>query len=192
LLKLFKRVTETDEELIGKYRETNNQEYVGRLFERYATFVFAISMKYLKDKEKSRDNTMQVFEKLLDNLKRFEVKNFKAWLHMITKNQCLMLLRSEKTRNKNITLYSNDEKSFMENEIEPHLDDVNEKEINLSHLNEALKSLAEKQRICVELFYLQEKSYNEVSEITGFTMNEVKSFIQNGKRNLKIYLTNAQ
>lgn len=192
MLKLFKRVTETDEELIGKYRETNNQEYVGRLFERYATFVFAISMKYLKDKEKSRDNTMQVFEKLLDNLKRFEVKNFKAWLHMITKNQCLMLLRSEKTRNKNITLYSNDEKSFMENEIEPHLDDVNEKEINLSHLNEALKSLAEKQRICVELFYLQEKSYNEVSEITGFTMNEVKSFIQNGKRNLKIYLTNAQ
>jgi RNA polymerase sigma factor (sigma-70 family) len=80
----------------------------------------------------------------------------------------------------------------MENEIDPHHDDVNEKEINLSNLNEALKSLAEKQRICVELFYLQEKSYNEVAEITGFTMNEVKSFIQNGKRNLKIYLTNAQ
>lgn len=192
MLKLFKRITETDEELIGKYRETNNQEFVGRLFERYATFVFAISMKYLKDKEKSRDNTMLVFEKLLDNLKRFEVKNFKAWLHMITKNQCLMLLRSEKTRNKNINLYSNDEKSFMENEIDPHHDDVNEKEINLSNLNEAIKSLAEKQRICVELFYLQEKSYNEVAEITGFTMNEVKSFIQNGKRNLKIYLTNAQ
>lgn len=192
MLKLFKRVTETDEELIGKYRETNNQEFVGRLFERYATFVFAISMKYLKDKEKSRDNTMLVFEKLLDNLKRFEVKNFKAWLHMITKNQCLMLLRSEKTRNKNINLYSNDEKSFMENEIDPHHDDVNEKEINLSNLNEAIKSLTEKQRICVELFYLQEKSYNEVAEITGFTMNEVKSFIQNGKRNLKIYLTNAQ
>jgi RNA polymerase sigma factor (sigma-70 family) len=192
LLKLFKRITETDEELIGKYRETNNQEFVGRLFERYATFVFAISMKYLKDKEKSRDNTMLVFEKLLDNLKRFEVKNFKAWLHMITKNQCLMSLRSEKTRNKNINLYSNDEKSFMENEIDPHHDDVNEKEINLSNLNEAIKSLTEKQRMCVELFYLQEKSYNEVAEITGFTMNEVKSFIQNGKRNLKIYLTNAQ
>lgn len=192
MLKLFKRTTETDEELIEKYRQTNDQDYVGRLFERYATFVFAVSMKYLKDKEKSRDNTMLVFEKLITDLKRFEVKNFKAWLHMITKNQCLMYLRSEKTRNKNISKFVNDEESIMENGMVPHHDEENETEINLTHLNEAIKSLTEKQRICVELFYLQEKCYNEVAEITGFSMNEVKSFIQNGKRNLKIYLINAR
>ena len=192
MLKLFKRTTETDEELIEKYRQTHDQDYVGRLFERYATFVFAISMKYLKDKEKSRDNTMLVFEKLIENLNRFEVKNFKAWLHMITKNQCLMYLRSEKTRNKNISKFVNDEESIMENGMVPHHDEENETEINLSNLNEAIKSLTEKQRICVELFYIQEKCYAEVAELTGFTMNEVKSFIQNGKRNLKIYLTNAR
>jgi len=194
LLKLFKRTIETDEELIALYCKTNDREYVGRLFERYATFVFAVSMKYFKDKEKSRDNTMLVFEKLLDSLKRFEVKNFKAWLHMITRNQCLMTLRSEKTRNKNINRFVSDEESFMENGMVPHHDEENETEINLALLPEAIKTLADKQRICIELFYLQEKSYVEVAEETGFTLNEVKSYIQNGKRNLKIYLssTNAR
>ncbi len=189
MLKLFKRTTETDEELIALYCKTNDREYVGRLFERYATFVFAVSMKYLKDKEKSRDNTMLVFEKLLESLIRFEVKNFKAWLHMITRNQCLMTLRSEKTRNKNIGRFASDEESFMENGMVPHHDEENETEMNLALLPEAIKNLADKQRICIELFYLQEKSYVEVAEETGFTLNEVKSYIQNGKRNLKIYLS---
>jgi RNA polymerase sigma-70 factor (ECF subfamily) len=191
LLKLFKRTVETDEQLIELYRQTNDRDYIGRLFERYASFVFAISMKYLKDKEKSRDNTMVVFEKLLENLNRFDVKNFKAWLHMVTKNQCLMQIRSEKSKSKNLNQFAYEEESFMEKEPELHHDQENDIEINLSNLNEALKTLGEKQKKCIELFYIQEKSYVEVAEITGFTMNEVKSFIQNGKRNLKIYLTSS-
>ena len=190
MLKLFKRTVETDEELIALYCKTKDRDYVGRLFERYATFVFAVSMKYLKDKEKSRDNTMMVFEKLLESLLRFEVKNFKAWLHMITRNQCLMTLRSEKTRAKNQGRFVNDEEIFMENGMVPHHDEENETEMNLALLPEAIKSLGDNQRICIELFYLQEKSYVEVAEETGFSLNEVKSYIQNGKRNLKIYLSN--
>lgn len=189
MLKLFKRTPETDEELIDQYRQTKNSEIVGRLFERYATFVFSVCIKYLRDKEKSRDVTMLVFEKLIDALLRFEVKHFKAWLHMITRNQCLMYLRSEKSKFNKTNRFINDEKSFMENGIVPHHDEKDETEINLSKLPEAMKSLSDKQRICIELFYIQDKSYIEVAEITGFTLNDVKSFIQNGKRNLKIYLT---
>ena len=189
MLKLFKRTIETDEQLIALYCQTKDQEYVGRLFERYATFVFAVSMKYLKDKEKSRDNTMLVFEKLLESLIRFEVKNFKAWLHMITRNQCLMTIRAEKARNKNQSRFITDEESFMENGMVPHHDEENETEMNLELLPEAIKSLGDNQRICIELFYLKEKSYVEVADETGFSLNEVKSFIQNGKRNLKIYLS---
>jgi len=189
LLKLLKHTPETDEELIAQYHRTKDSQIVGRLFERYATFVFAVSVKYLRDKEKSRDITMQVFEKLIDGLLRFEVKYFKSWLYQITKNQCLMYLRSEKTQLKNINQFVNNEKPFMENGTVPHHDEENETEINLSKLPEAMNTLSDKQRTCIELFYLQDKSYVEVAEITGFTLNEVKSFIQNGKRNLKIYLT---
>lgn len=189
MLKLFKRSSDTDEELIDQYRKTKDSEIVGRLFERHATFVFSVSLKYLHDKEKARDVTMQVFEKLLDALLKFEVKYFKAWLHMITKNQCLMYLRSEKTKFKNSTRFINDEKSFMENETVLHHDEKDETELNLSKLPEAMKTLPDKQRICIELFYIQDKSYVEVADITGYSLNEVKSFIQNGKRNLKIYLT---
>ena len=96
MLKLFKRTTESDDELIEQYRRTHNSEIVGRLFERYASFAFAICMKYVKDKEICRDLTMQVFEKLLDLLLRFEVKYFKSWLYQIVKNQCLMYLRTAK------------------------------------------------------------------------------------------------
>ncbi|PIP54685.1 MAG: RNA polymerase subunit sigma-24 [Bacteroidetes bacterium CG23_combo_of_CG06-09_8_20_14_all_32_9] len=189
MLKLLKHTPETDEELIAQYHRTKDSQIVGRLFERYATFVFAVSVKYLRDKEKSRDITMQVFEKLIDGLLRFEVKYFKSWLYQITKNQCLMYLRSEKTQLKNINQFVNNEKPFMENGTVPHHDEENETEINLSKLPEAMNTLSDKQRTCIELFYLQDKSYVEVAEITGFTLNEVKSFIQNGKRNLKIYLT---
>lgn len=189
MLKLFKRSTETDEELIEQYRNTKNSEIVGRLFERYATFVFSVCLKYLRDKEKARDVTMLVFEKLIDALLKFEVKYFKAWLHMITRNQCLMYIRSEKTKFKNTNRFINDEKSFMENETVPHHDEKDETEINISKLPEAMNTLSDKQRTCIELFYIQDKSYVEVAEITGFSLNDVKSFIQNGKRNLKIYLT---
>ncbi len=189
MLKLFKRTAETDEELIEQYRQTKNSEIVGRLFERYASFVFSVCLKYLRDKEKARDITMLVFEKLIEALLKFEVKSFKAWLHMITRNQCLMYLRSEKTKFKNSNRFINDEKSFMENGTVPHHDEKDETEINISKLPEAMNTLSDKQRICIELFYIQDKSYVEVSEITGFTLNDVKSFIQNGKRNLKIYLT---
>lgn len=191
LLKLFKQATESDDELIGQYRRTHNSEIVGRLFERYASFAFAVCMKYIKDKEICRDLTMQIFEKLLDLLLRFEVKYFKSWLYQIVKNHCLMYLRTAKKQFKDSYQFQNDEKSFMENENVLHLDEKNETEINLDKLPEAMNSLPEKQRICIELFYLKEKSYAEVSEISGFSLNEVKSFIQNGKRNLKIYLTSV-
>jgi len=55
-------------------------------------------------------------------------------------------------------------------------------------LKEAMTSLNREQGLCVTLFYLEEKSYKEVVEITGFSSNQVKSYIQNGKRNLKLYL----
>jgi RNA polymerase sigma-70 factor (ECF subfamily) len=55
-------------------------------------------------------------------------------------------------------------------------------------LEEAIQELSEEQKLCVNLFYLQKKSYQQITDRTGFTLMQVKSYIQNGKRNLKIIL----
>lgn len=139
-------------------------------------------MKYLKDEDDSKDAVMQIFEKLLIDLKRHEVQNFKSWLHTVAKNYCLMQLRK---KNPETPLTDN---LVVEKENFLHREEGHELEERLTLMEEAIGQLNEQQKICVELFYLKEKCYQEISDQTGYTMNEVKSFIQNGKRNLKIYM----
>jgi RNA polymerase sigma factor (sigma-70 family) len=178
----------SDEELIEKYKKENSNFYLGELFERYIRFVFLICMKYLKDEEISKDISMQVFEKLTDDLLRFEVKNFKSWLHVVVRNSCFMHLRADKHTVSLSVEAKNDLLKNMETDDESHLIENDPKEIRLKQLEQAISSLDEDQKKCIELFYLKEKSYKEVTELTGFSMNLVKSHIQNGKRNLKKYL----
>lgn len=175
-----------DLQLIAMYKQTGDNNCVGILFQRYTHLIFGVCMKYLKNEDDSQDASMQLFEKLLTDLKKHEVQQFKAWLHMVCKNYCLMQLRSGKTRLKHDKEIARDFSSFMENEHHMHLKFENTKELQLTYMEECMKGLNNEQRLCVELFYLQEKSYNEVAAMTNFSMNNVKSYIQNGKRNLKI------
>ena len=144
--------------------------------------VYGVCMKYFRDEDDSKDAVMQIFEKLLLDLKKHEVQNFKGWLHTVAKNYCLMQLRK---KNPETPLTDN---LIVENEIVLHRDEEQHLEERLTLMEEAIAQLNEQQKICVELFYLKEKCYKEISELTGYTMNDVKSFIQNGKRNLKIYM----
>jgi RNA polymerase sigma factor (sigma-70 family) len=180
--------TFSDEELIEKYKEGKNNVFLGELFERYIRFVFLISMKYLKDQELSKDMSMMVFEKLSDDLLRFEIKNFKSWLHIVVRNSCFMHLRRDKQMIFLSLEGKNDLKNYMETGHELHPMDTNNAEIRIEQLEKAINTLDAEQKICIELFYLKEKSYKEVTELTGYSMNQVKSHIQNGKRNLKNYL----
>jgi len=59
----------------------------------------------------------------------------------------------------------------------------------LQQLPNAISNLNTEQRLCINLFYLKEKCYEEISMQTGYSLKQVKSYIQNGKRNLKIYLS---
>ncbi|MGZ4034607.1 MAG: RNA polymerase sigma factor, partial [Bacteroidia bacterium] len=119
------------------------------------------------------------------DLKKHEIQQFKAWLHMVCKNYCLMQLRSGASKLKRNKEMHKDFAAFMESDIEMHLSAENTKEIHLTFMEECIKGLNNEQKICVELFFLQEKSYQEVTEVTNYSMNNVKSYIQNGKRNLK-------
>ncbi len=184
--------TPNDLELIALYRQTNNNIYVGELFQRYTHLIFGVCMKYLKDENEAQDASMQIFEKLLADLKKHEIQQFKGWLHMVCKNYCLMQLRSGATKLKHNKELHKDMSTLMEYDQHSHLINENKKELQLTFMEECMKGLNEEQRLCIELFFLQEKSYQEVTESTSFSMNNVKSYIQNGKRNLKNCIESKQ
>lgn len=167
----------TDAEIISAYRSTRNSGFIGILFERYSHLVFAVSMKYLKNEEDSKDTVIQIFEKLPNDLIKYEIQNFSSWLHSVTKNYCIRFLSKKK-----YTV----ETDNLPDQIEED-EDIFVKQY-LPHLDKAIAELNREQQICIEFFYIQNMSYQEVSDKTKFSLNEVKSYIQNGKRNLKIIL----
>jgi RNA polymerase sigma factor (sigma-70 family) len=178
----------SDNELITEYKNTKNNVFVGILYKRYSHLVLGLSLKYLKDEDEAKDAVMQIFEKLLSDLLKFNIEYFKSWLYSFSKNHCLMIIRTKQSKlKKEIDLQMHAD-SFMETETNSHLNKAEEKEIQYTLLEKAIDELNEDQRKCIKLFYLKERSYNEIVDETGYSLNEVKSFIQNGKRNLKIKL----
>lgn len=178
-----------DEELIKAYKKSLKSEYIGILFERYSHLVYGVCLKYMKDEDKSKDAVMQIFESLHSKLIEFEITSFKSWLHTVSRNHCLMALRKEKSERIHLeNLYKISGGDIMESDEFIHLFEDDHREEIISLLEEAIGQLNEEQKTCIELFYLRNKSYREVSEITGYDMNKVKSHIQNGKRNLRILL----
>ena len=177
----------TDKELIAEYKKSADKIYVGILYKRYSHLVMGLSMKYLKDEDNAKDAVINIFTKLFDDLLKHNVEYFKSWLYTFTKNHCLMQLRSEQSKLRKNLDYEYDVKLFVEKSEEMH-QNANKREQEYVALERAMAGLNEEQRICVELFYMKDKSYNEIVDITGYSLNNVKSYIQNGKRNLKIKL----
>lgn len=161
---------------------------MGILYKRYSHLVLGLSLKYLKDEDEAKDAVMQIFEKLLADLLKHNVEYFKSWLYTFSKNHCLMIIRTKQNRLKKEMDLQDNASSFMETNSDLHQNNRQEKEKQYVALEQAIDELNEEQKRCINLFYLKDKSYNEIVEITGFTLNEVKSYIQNGKRNLKIKL----
>lgn len=187
-LKLFSNAKPPpdDQELLRLYRQTGKMEYLGELFEHHAEMVYLVCLKYLKEEDDSKDATMQLFEYLADAVMKHEILNFKSWLHVTTRNHCLMLLRS-RSRKPEVAL-TEFTPQLMENQEPLHLTEGEQQERTEQLLQQALLELPPEQRHCVELFYLQQKSYKEIAALTGCDLNKVKSYIQNGKRNLKLYM----
>lgn len=177
----------SDNELIERYRYSYDNAYIGELYQRYSAMLFGVCLKYLKDEEKAKDVVMDVFEKILKDLKRHDVDNFRTWIYSVTKNQCLMLLRSEKRQDARKEEYQHLMKEVVEFNIPQHLNGETQAELD-RRLDDAIAGLKQEQQQCIKLFYFEKKSYEEIESNTGFTYKEVKSYLQNGKRNLKIQL----
>ena len=178
-----------DEDIIRMYLGSGDLKYVGELFERYTHLIFAVCMKYLKNEEDCKDAVMNIFEELVEKIKKHDISNFKSWIYSLTKNYCLMQIRRsgqfEKYKEQKMHILKGD---IMESVNELHQYNTLNNEENIKTLKLAMESLNEHQNKCVQLFYLEEKSYNEVATITGYDIKKVKSYIQNGKRSLKIIM----
>ena len=174
----------TDQELLEKFYADHNNEWLGILLQRYTLLLLGISMKYLKNEEEAKDSVQQIFLKVIQELQKYKVEFFKSWLYMVAKNHCLMKLRDRQGK---ITAGINEQLTAKPEE-ESDRQALLQNDHALDLMEAALKELNPEQQQCVTLFYLQKKSYQQVSDETGFTMLQVKSYIQNGKRNLKILI----
>lgn len=176
----------SDTELTELYRKDGDLNVLALLYQRYMDLVYGVCLKYLKDPETSKDAVINIYEELIGKLKQHEVTNFKSWLYTLSRNHCLMHLRKEKGH---ATVEISDH--FMQNEEMLHLDTVNQKEEQLNSMEKCLEQLSSEQKTCVTLFYLEGKCYNDITEQTGIEWNKVRSYIQNGRRNLKLCMETA-
>lgn len=179
----------TDTELAMLYRTTGEGVYLGSLYKRYTKLVYVVCFKYLKDREVAEEAVQQIFEALIVSLRKYEVSNFKSWLTTVSRNHCIIMLKN----NKNIVEYCD----FFEKNVEEivefedifNQEDRQQKDKMIDKLSSAVEALPKEQKICIELFYLKGKSYAEITELTDYDFKKIKSYLQNGKRNLRIFLT---
>ena len=162
--------------LLNLYATTGRVEYLGQLYDQYIPLVYGVCMKYLGNREDSQDAVMQIFEKLVTRLPAARVAHFRGYLYAVAKNYCLMQLRQ--VRPATVELIQVVE--LPEDEIEDRW----------PLLERGLSTLPEEQQHCLRLFYLEQQSYQQVADHTGYSLKQVKSYLQNGKRNLKLFVTN--
>ena len=174
----------TDQELLQNYQADHNSEWLGILLQRYTLLLLGVCMKYLKNEDEAKDSVQQIFLKVIQELQKYKVEYFKSWLYMVAKNHCLMKLRDRQSKIPTELT----EKLMGAPEEETDWQALVQTDYTLELMEMALKELNPEQQQCVTLFYLQKKSYQEISDATGFSMLQVKSYIQNGKRNLKLLI----
>lgn len=181
----------SDAALLDLYKKDKDTKWIGYLFERYTLLVFGVCMKYLKQVNDAKDATQQVFEKAFVEVNKYEVTYFKSWMYSIARNHCLMQLRGKGLQTVFMeTLPEDLGENFNSQELFDAKENLHEQQIE--NLGDAIAQLNQEQKLCIDLFYLQKLSYREIEEKTGFSFQQVKSHIQNGKRNLRIFLEQQQ
>lgn len=175
-----KPVKQTDEELLQNYKLSGESSYFGQLYDRYIPLVYGVCLKYLKNADLAEDAVMQLFEQLLPKVLRHDIQVFRTWLYRVVQNHCLQILR-EKDRRAQVEFCLD----FMESDDVLYLLDEEDNNERVQALQECMEKLPENQRVTIVRFFMDEMSYADIADTTGFHLKSVKSYIQNGKRNLK-------
>jgi len=178
-------IHKSDEELIADFSSSGDLEVLGELYYGYMHLVYGVCLKYLKDRDEARDAVMFIFEKLIIEIPKQKIENFRSWLHVVTKNYCLMEIRSRKSKDEKLNAWINESVIFMEDDQEMHPIDKEDRDMD-AILNDCIERLKDEQKQCIRLFYYENRCYNEIASTLGLDENKVKSYLQNGKRNLKL------
>jgi RNA polymerase sigma factor (sigma-70 family) len=173
----------TDAELLSAFRATGDRSWLGDLLERYTLLLLGVCMKYLKDEEAARDMVQQVHLKALTEWEKYPVEYVKSWLYTVARNECLMRLRKT---GKWMTDVDDLAERLPADDVA--FERLREQEVRMDSVEAAMSLLPEHQRICIMQFYMEDRSYRQIAEHTGFSIKEVKSHLQNGKRNLRIII----
>ncbi|MDR1091829.1 MAG: sigma-70 family RNA polymerase sigma factor [Prevotella sp.] len=181
LFSSYKKAEYSDEELLSLFKKTGKAEYFQQLYERYIPLIYGLCLKYLQSPEGSQDAVIDIFENLSRKIQGYEIKIFKNWLYSVVKNHCFHILKENKKE-----IVVNFDSQFMESDSVLDLLSEDSEEEKDKALSQCLGKLPEPQRIAIEKFFYEDKSYAEIVDETGFHLKSVKSYIQNGKRNLKI------
>jgi RNA polymerase sigma-70 factor (ECF subfamily) len=176
-----------EEELLREFTSTGDIDLLGKLYSGYMPLVYGVCLKYLKNRDESKDAVMQIFEKLIIEIPKQRIENFRGWLHVVTKNYCLMQLRSQKTNEEQMHGWMNDTIIFMENHSSPHPLDEDKADLDMD-LADCIKKLKYEQKECIRQFYYENRCYNDIAGLLDMDEKKVKSYLQNAKRNLKLCL----
>lgn len=191
MLRIFRKQPHqlTDQELLEQYRSSEDLEYLGVLYERYVELVYGVCLKYLQEQQKAEDAVMAIFEELVDKVKKHEVEKFRPWLHVLTRNHCLMHLRKEK---RNLTVSY--EPGLMQSvDSRHHSIELEDRENGeLKNLADCMGKLPDQQKECIKLFYYDNKSYKEIAAMKELAVGKIRSYIQNGRRNLRICMEDGK
>jgi RNA polymerase sigma-70 factor (ECF subfamily) len=185
----------TDAEYISAYRATGDLAVLGELYEQHMELVYAVCYNYLRDEDEAKDAVMHLFEQLITDLRKHDVQQFQSWLHSVARNYCLMQLRKSQTHPRAVQLSGlTGESETEENPVTTLIADESDDrtldlEEDLTRMEACLQTLPSEQRMCLTLFYLDQKSYMEVADLTGFELKQVKSYLQNGRRMLKLCMS---
>jgi RNA polymerase sigma-70 factor (ECF subfamily) len=177
----------TDAELIDEFSSGGDLEILGELYSGYMHMVYGVCLKYLKNREDSMDAVVQIFEKLITDIPKQKIENFRSWLHVVVKNYCLMKIRSVKYQSEKYNEWMNDPGNFMENGYDLHPIDKESEDMDVA-LADCIEKLKKEQKECIKQFYYENMCYNEIARNLDLDEKKVKSHLQNGKRNLKLCL----
>ncbi|WP_295935868.1 sigma-70 family RNA polymerase sigma factor [uncultured Alistipes sp.] len=171
----------TDPELLSRYRSDGRTEWLGTLYARYTELVYGIALKYLRNRPDAEDAVMQIFEELIDKASRHDIREFRTWLYTVARNHCLRQLRqSGRMPSAELPVNMADDSPVTELLCE---------EKRQSRISEALadclERLPEPQRRSILLFFFENLSYADIAAATSWHLKSIKSYIQNGKRNLR-------
>jgi RNA polymerase sigma-70 factor (ECF subfamily) len=173
-----------DDLLVAQFTDTGDAAVLGELYSRYMPLVYGVCLRYLASGPDAEDAVMEIFEELVVKIPGHRIRNFRTWLWSVARNHCLQRLRREKR-----AVRVDFEERFMESPSFLHLlSDTEGSEAALGVLAGCMEKLPARQHEAVSMFFVEKLSYADIAEATLGEVKRVKSYIQNGKRNLRLCL----